>query len=197
MQVCFVCGFDKLNEDGKACLKCQTDMSVLHEIARARAEPRFLFGSRKQLDRPSIDVSQVSAPFATQGGGAPAARRKVRADTKPKVETGTSFERPTPVALPTIETADEEPGRAAKRYSLRTFAFLLDILCCLMLNGLVMQVVLRASNRGIGPLVQMSLIPLLLVLVTFTLLYFGLFRFMLQNTFGGLVVGSLADKQAS
>ena len=91
---------------------------------------------------------------------------------------------------------DRRAPRRPSRLSLPTryTVLLTDLLLCLLLDASIFYLVLWASRRELTPLINYSLIPLFFVLLTFTILYFVIFRLMFGRTLGEILVGFIRER---
>jgi len=186
MKTCFVCATSLQPEEG-ACSGCGTGTASLTEIMRATMRHRFLFG-RARVEKPDPDVP-VASPKPR------AARPPVR-QTRPRKPV----EAPPPVREQEIFSDDDPVLHIDRRAPRKGFAKLVallpivlitDLVLVFVLDLIVLQTVLWLSRRDLIPLINQSLIPLFFVLLTFTVLYFTLFRLVFNRTLGEIVVATL------
>ncbi|CAM2006794.1 RDD family protein [Acanthopleuribacter pedis] len=181
MNVCFVCGAS-LDPEKTECPQCATPVQELGMMLRVSQKSRFLFGSRKQAGLPtSVGATPSQPPPA-----APAKKPKV---AKPFVAE-TQID-----ALDLIRNRDpiieeEKTGEdvIALPITQRAPAHLADVALVSLFNGVILQIILWFSHRGLQDLVTFSLLPILFVLLSFTFLYFWLFLGLFKKTLGALLI---------
>lgn len=187
IRLCLVCGAD-LDEQAERCETCDTSIHVMLDMLQARHKPRFLFGRI----RPE-DVNKE--PFKNQPPPPIEIPDDVDLETPPPVPRTASPQpairsprRPNPHEIELEDEAAEEfmpPPR---------FSALWDLLICVVLNALVIQVVIWVSPRDLDQLVQFSLIPVLFVMLIFTALYFWLFLGLFHKSLGRLIAERLGTR---
>lgn len=202
MNRCFVCGTSLEGHEAQ-CPKCLVEQAVLVRIRGVHDRPRFLFGSHKESD------IQIDAPKKSMGPVRPSASSELqRARSRPQLRRPRVMNaKPEPQAeVSQADVRDLIGDRdqmvpltpAVRRHPLAlTRALFWDLACCLILNMLVLNAVLWVSPRNFGEMLRFSLIPLLFVLVCFTVLYFWLFLGFFQTTLGGLIAQRLHEEQAT
>ncbi len=182
---CFVCGAKV--EEGADCAECGTAAALQNRLVTQTARSRFLFGRI----RPDEIELQRQPP--------PTPRREARGRRAPKPKPAApgvqarDFSTPAPADPDLIRARDREPVELEPpqappaELAGRLLPHTLDVLTCVVLNLLVLQVVLSMSGRSFQPLVVYSLVPLFFVLFGFTALYFGLFALVLGKSLGRLL----------
>ena len=182
MRRCYVCA-SSFQAEASACTTCQTPQQLMDAIDVAIGKHRFLFGSVK------IRPEEEPAP-------PPQVRRTVK-KAKPQPEPKRVAPQPSRVndaALTAFQYRDIMPERAQPKPGnmvKKGLAYLLDVVFCSCLNAVILGLVLVFSERAFAQLVTFSLIPLLFVLLSFTLLYFWLFMGLFNQSLGQLTI---ADK---
>ena len=190
MNTCLVCA-EPHNRAREACISCGTATATMTAIIAASGRHRFLFG-RARAEKPEPDVP-VSAPKPR------AARPPVR-QTRPRKP---ALREPPPVREQEI-FSDEDPvlhiDRRAPRKGYKNLiegapvVLITDVVLCLLLDFFVLQLVSRLSQRDLIPLVNYSLIPLFFVLLTFTVLYFAIFKMIFGRTLGEILIDALKTR---
>jgi hypothetical protein len=179
---CLVCG-ESFPADVDFCAHCETPRHVLVDVVTARTQPHFLFGSLGKLEQAPGDgaVSQQGK----RPGALPFARGAMRPEGGQQSAALPGHSGASLPACPPVRRAvsGENPGR------LSSWALLLDLLLCGTMNGLVFLAICLVSGRSWRELVQSSLIPVSLVMICFTVLYFWLFLGLLQRTLGQIISG--------
>lgn len=181
MNLCFVCGAG-LDPETPECPQCGTATSELSQMLTVSQKPRFLFGSRKQAGLPnSIGPTPAQAPEP------PPAK-------KPKVAKPFIAEEPVdPLDLirnrdTLVEEEKPSEGPPPTPITQRAPAHLADVALVCAFNGLILQIILWFSHRGLQDLVTFSLLPILFVLLSFTFLYFWLFLGLFKKTLGAILI---------
>lgn len=176
MQSCFVCAAN-LIEDGPACVRCGTEMDVLRQMARAATKPRFLFGrvELETVDSPEIEAETPEPVVST-----------------PPVSETPLFQDVEPAQPPVRKMVSPQAKKAISQpvWMVRLTGFVMDLVLCSSLNLIVLVLILNYSSRSLKDLAAFSLIPLVFVLMSFTILYFGMFQSVFQRSLGGI----LADR---
>ena len=201
MKSCYVCGQPRITADAD-CDHCSSDGALLSRIEAGAHKHDFLFGRTTQ---PLARVKDVPAAR----DHVPIARKKPKPRPKPRTGTSAPLLRDTgldssirqpadDIVLPAIRNRDESlpAWRTAQGppIYLRAVSYLLDVAVCSLLNYWIFLLVLRVSDRAMGPLLNVSLIPLFFVLLCFTVLYFWLFLSLFQKSLGRLLVDGLAKR---
>ena len=187
MKACFVCAA-AWESNWKRCGNCETDLDVLEGLAEISERPRFLFGSVRQAkpEPPPVEAPPKPSPRPRP---APKVVKKPEAAPPPVAEDEILS-----VDDPVLDVQTWEAGDARERRLTLVLTYLADLVFCLGLNSLVFRLILWVSDRGLVPLVNLSLIPLLFVLLGFTVLYFWMFLNSFDKTLGGIVAEKLAAR---
>ena len=183
MKACFVCATE-WQAEWQQCGHCNTALTALEKLAGLTEHPRFLFGSVREEKPEPIPVN-VRKPAPKP---APKPRPVQKAVAKPLAT-------PPPVAEedifskehPVLDIDTLTKPTVPERRTILVLTTLTDLVFCLGLNYLVFKLILWVSDRGLIPLVNLSLIPLLFVLLGFTALYFWMFHASFDKTLGGIV----------
>lgn len=182
---CFVCGEHLI--EAQACGECGTTTQVQERLLAHTGRNRFLFGRVKQTD---MVIPKAAAP-----------------QPKPKPKMAKPMVQPTPEpivrAVPDADlirnrdplVSEVEAPMAPQTSAplrMRTIAHVTDVIICMLLNYWIFQMVVWVSGRGAQPLMNFSLIPLLFVMLCFTVLYFWLFVSLFGKSLGRIVLDYLA-----
>ena len=192
MNTCLVCG-TALNPELPACSQCGTQIRALYQIVRAAGSRRFLFGHSPPPRQMSVPPKKEWQPPRRR----PA--RKKKAETEPGL-----VDPPGPTPRPQKSPAKPPQRRDillqelpldTKEKGAPFLAMLLDVVLCLGLNALVLEIVLLFSLRDVSHLVQFSLLPLMFVFLGFTVMYFWLFSGLLHKSLGRIIVESIQNRR--
>lgn len=194
MRPCYVCGTDMPSE-GAVCPGCATADLQLQTMARRADKRRFFFGSVKPPE-----VVQTPPPKA-----APPKRSKVKSPPRQPPAGQAALK---PSQQPTTSARDASMGErilnrdplhaSAPASSLhkpspalpgRLAAHLLDVGLCAILNLMVLGLIIWQTRANFSHLVSYSLLPLLFVLLCFTVLYYWLFHSLFQRSLGHMLLG--------
>ncbi len=182
MDVCLVCGHS-LGPEDERCVECETSVHVMVDIVLARSKPRFMFGRLlpEEMRREPFEdhpPPAVRVPDSRDDAERPRLRRQTITAEQSNEQMNTLVEES--VAI------DEPPLNGSTRVSL-----FWDMLFCVLLNAVVMQVVLWVSPRDMDQMMRFSFIPILFVFLTFTGLYFWLFIGLFKQSLGRMVADRL------
>lgn len=184
MAFCLVCA-EPLEDTDTACNQCGTLCSDLNIMLRQAGKMTFLFGdAQAAAPDPVVETTQV-----------PRSKPKPKS-VKPKTE---SAKPRNPPPLPhssspadIIHARDAEVLRPSspmrEHFRSTAAAYALDVLICLVLNGLVVKLILVVSPRTLDQILIFSLIPMVFVLLSFSFLYFWLFFSLFEKTLGSLIL---------
>jgi len=184
MSSCLVCGSD-FPDDADICPKCETGVHILNDIRNVHQESRFLFGSAKSL---KVSLTDTPEPPPIER---PAQRRqppkpKPRPPQTDPDQSDMIVNRDIPLYAPQVERPSRMSG-----------VFLTDVFCCLIMNAIILTLIIWVSPRSFGEIMTFSLIPIMFVLLTFTILYYWLFMGLFQKTLGRIIIEKLINREKS
>ena len=184
MKTCLVCG-TALDLEATTCSSCGAEIAVQQRIVKAAGSRRFLFGHSPPPRQMSVPAKKEWQPPRRR----PARRKKQDTEPglfdppKPNTETQAPSQPPRrrEVHLP-------EPPAVRRRAPSGLLAALIDMILCLGLNALVLELVLLFSLRDVSHLIRYSLLPLMFVFLGFTVMYFWLFSGLFHKSLGRIIV---------
>lgn len=189
MRQCLVCGATWA-ADEEQCRQCHTPLAELQKILATRQEPRFIFAEIEPT--PAKPETQKRAET---GRRSPVSPRNEDSEMPPAAP------RPIPESRAIREPATLIRAQVAPvtvpltERQLQPWAILMDIALCALLNALVFQLIRWVSPRSTSELVHFSLIPLLFVLMGFTLLFFWVFLGVFGQTLGTMIWNRLQRRK--
>ena len=174
---CFVCG-KSWSTDQDFCIQCHTAKKVLLDIVHAHSQAQFLFGRMAKLVKPA---EPDGINVTSQANSLPISPESTIQGVRAKPREQPPLREP---RIPEVRRPSSGTTEASKPNHL---AFFIDLACCALLDTSVFFAIQIVSSRTTAELLRFSLVPIILVLISFSVLYFWLFLGITQKTFGQIL----------